>query len=256
MTQIEDIGYGAQFADFYDRIFPKDASADQAAAALSGLLGGRQPALEFGVGTGRIAIPLARAAQAPVIGVDSSPEMLERLRLDVDRTGARVEAAHGDMRTYTDERTFALVYAVCGTLSMVLDPEEQAETVRRAAALLQPGGHLVIETHNAPGILAMAGGNRHATFFVPYPQPNTGLLTSWMLDPDSARWQASHLWLEGGSFRIGSELSRLTTPDEVDTYATAAGLECARRMADWRGSPYSEQAPMFVAVYKKPERDR
>lgn len=254
MTQVDDIGYGRQFAEFYDQIFPKDASAELAADALATLAGDRG-ALEFGVGTGRVAIPLARRIGA-VVGVDSSPEMLDGLRRDVTAAGVDVTAVHADLRGYADERTYDLVYCVCGTLSMVLDAGQQKESVLRAADRLAPGGHLVIETHNAPGILAMAEGRRTATFFVPYPESNTGLLTSWMINPEASLWQASHVWFDKGDFRIGTELSRLTTPEEVDDYATAAGLLPVSRHADWSGGPYSKEGPLFVATYRKPERNQ
>ncbi|MFE1775872.1 methyltransferase domain-containing protein [Streptomyces sp. NPDC059008] len=251
MTRIDDIGYGHQFASFYDEIFPKDESAERVAETLAGLLPGPGAALELGVGTGRIALPLA-ARIGSVVGVDSSPEMLERLRAAVAGSGADVEAVHGDLRTYEDDRRYELVYAVCGTLSMLLDPDEQRQAVRRMAERLAPGGHLVIETHNPQGVLATADGRVATTFFVPYPEPDTGLLTSWMIDEKQALWQASHIWLANGSFRIGTEVSRLTSPGEVDSYADEAGLEPVRRSADWTGTPYAVGAPMYVAIYRKP----
>jgi len=87
MNTVDDIGYGREFAHFYDRIFPKDATAERTADVLAGMHPGNGPALELGVGTGRIAIPLARRV-GPVVGVDSSVEMLDRLRSDIARPGA------------------------------------------------------------------------------------------------------------------------------------------------------------------------
>ncbi|WP_414504476.1 class I SAM-dependent methyltransferase [Streptomyces sp. NEAU-L66] len=255
MTRIDDVGYGRQFASFYDEIFPKDASADRVAETLSGLVGGSGTALELGVGTGRIALPLA-ARLGSVVGVDSSLEMLERLRAAIGDTGAHVEAVHGDLRGYADDRSYDLVYAVCGTLSMLLDAEEQRQAVRHMAERVAPGGHLVIETHNPSGVLSMADGRSTATFFVPYPEPDSGLLTSWMLNQEHALWHASHVWLANGTFRIGAEVSRLTTPDEVDSYAQEAGLEPSHRFADWLKAPYAARSPMFVAIYRKPNPSR
>lgn len=249
MGNVDDIGYGRQFGSFYDRIFPKDANADRTAEKLASLHpGGGLRSLEFGVGTGRIAIPLAARAGA-VVGVDSSPEMLERLRGDVRETGAAVTPVHGDIRTYTDEQRYGLVYCVCGTLSMILDAGEQAAVIDRAARRLAPGGMFVVETHNKSGVLAMLDGRRNTSYFTPYPEPNTGLLTYSVISADDRLWQASHIWFEGGTSTVGTEVSRLTTPDEVDGYATAAGLRPVQRAADWQGTPYSETATMFVSVY-------
>jgi SAM-dependent methyltransferase len=255
---VQDIGYGRQFDGWYDRLFPKDDSAVGTARTLAALH--PDPAagtVEFGVGTGRIALPLARTTGHPVVGVDSSPEMLTALRcaLGGEEDGAGlVEPVHADIRTYADDRHSAgLVYCVCGTLSMLLTPDEQRAAVRAAAALLAPGGLLVVETHNKPAIVALHEGRSRTTYFAPYPEPGTGLQTHSMLLPEGDLWHCSHIWYEAdGRTRVGTELSRLTTPDEVDAYAREAGLEPEQRVADWAGSPYTEDGPMFVATYRKP----
>ncbi|MFE0136240.1 class I SAM-dependent DNA methyltransferase [Streptomyces sp. NPDC059037] len=247
-STVEDIGYGAQFAKWYDRIFPRGADAQVIADALARLHPDPDAGtIEFGVGTGRIAVPLSQKT-GQVTGVDSSPEMLAQL---ADAPGSEnVVSVHADIRTYTDTRTYGLVYVVCGTLSMVLSPEDQQETVRRAAELLAPGGRLVVETGNRPAVEALHDGQPRTTLFTPYPEPGTGLQTHSTLTPEI--WQCSHIWYESdGSTRVGSELARLTTPDEVDGYATAAGLTPEGRYADWHLSPYTEQYPMFLTTYTK-----
>lgn len=249
MSPVEDIGYGRQFAGFYDRIFPRDATADQTAVKLASFhLGGGTGALEFGVGSGRIAIPLA-AHVGKIVGVDSSPEMLEQLRRNTKESDVAVTPVCGDIRTYADDEQYGLVYCVCGTLSMLLEPAQQQEVINRAAARLAPGGKLVIETHNKQGVLALHEGRLRTSFFLPYPAPDTGLLTYSTLSPDHRLWQASHVWFDGGSSHVGTELSKLTTPEEVDGFAAAAGLELVSRSADWQDTPYTETAAMFVSVY-------
>jgi SAM-dependent methyltransferase len=245
------MSYGQQFADFYDELFPKDASANHVASALSRLIDDNDTALEFGVGTGRIAIPLAHRIKH-VVGVDSSPEMLDLLKSDVARTGVRVSAVEADLCNYADDYQYPLVYAVCGTLSMVLEVDAQREAVRRAADRVAPGGCLVIETHNPSGVLAMTGGAPHFTSMVPYPTPGSGLLTTWDIDKNTSMWRASHLWVNSGKIRMASEISRLTTPEEVRQYATQAGLQQGRLDSDWHNSPYTESSPMYVASFHKP----
>ncbi|NUP24209.1 MAG: class I SAM-dependent methyltransferase [Streptomyces sp.] len=247
---VEDIGYGRQFASWYDRVFPKDTAALATAEALARLH--PDPArgtLEFGVGTGRIAVPLSRRT-GPVVGLDSSPEMLALLA--DDPAAAAVTGVHADIRTHTDDRAFGLVYAVCGVLSMLLTPEDQQRAVDTAAGLLAPGGRLVIETGNRPAIEAMHEGRARTTLFTPYPEPGTGLQTHSALPPGSDLWQCSHIWYEAdGTTRVGTELARPTTPDEVDTYAVRAGLTPEARHADWRLAPYSVDYPMFLTTYVK-----
>jgi SAM-dependent methyltransferase len=251
VTGVADIGYGRQFEGWYDRLIPDDRIT---AEAVKGLVD-RHPApeagtLEFGVGTGRIAIPLSRSV-GQVTGVDSSPEMLDALRVKL-KDGGDVTPVRGDIRTYTSESRYGMVYSVCATLSCLTTPEDQQRAVRRAADLLLPGGRLVIETHNKPAILELHEGRTRTTYFVPYPEPGTGVQTHSTL-LDGGLWHCSHiLYQADGTTRVGNELTRLTTPEDVDGYARAAGLEPEARMSRWDGTPYSEGAPMFMCSYVKP----
>ncbi|MCC9704889.1 class I SAM-dependent methyltransferase [Streptomyces sp. MNU76] len=251
---IEDIGYGRQFGDWYHRLFPDDESVVDEVERLVSLH--PDPALgtvEFGVGTGRIALPLSRHV-GPVTGVDSSPEMLDVLRRDL-ADDTPVEPVHGDICVYTADRTVGLVYCICATLSMLLSPEKQLLAVRRAAELLAPGGRLVIETHNKPAILALHEGSARATYFWPYPEPGTGLQSHSVLLPEGSLWHLSHVWYEAdGTTRVGTEVSRLTDPEEMDTYARAAGLVPESRFGDWPAdaAPYSLDSPLAICTYVKP----
>ncbi|MGK5530477.1 class I SAM-dependent methyltransferase [Streptomyces sp. URMC 129] len=251
--------YGRQFAHFYDRLFPAGDAADAIAQALTTLLpGGRGPALELGAGTGRIAIPLARRA-GRVTGVDASPEMLDRLRAAARAAEADVEAVEADicdLAPLAGDRVFDLVYCVCSTLLLVTDADDQRRAVRAAARHLAPGGHLVIETHNVPRVLALAAGRPVVSFFVPYPEPDTGVLSSWFLDEAKAEWHTSQVLMSAGTFRVGSEHLRLTTAEEIDAYAADAGLVATHRFSDWGGTPYTEDGAMLVAVYRKPVSGR
>lgn len=247
---VDDIGYGRQFATWYDRLFPMNADV----TATVGTLARFHPdpatgTLEFGVGTGRIAIPLSGKV-GPVIGVDSSREMLDIL-VAAPRS-REVTGVEGNIRDYTDTRSYGLVYAVCGTLSMLLTSEDQQAVICRAAERLRPGGRLVIETGNRPAVEALHEGLTRTTLFTPYPEPGTGLQTHSTLLSGTDLWQCSHVWHEAdGSTRVGNELSRLTTPMEVDAYALAANLTPEAHYSNWELSPYTEQYPMFLATYLK-----
>ncbi|MDG9703535.1 trans-aconitate 2-methyltransferase [Streptomyces sp. DH37] len=248
---IADIGYGRQFDGWYDRIFQNDAATQDTVEALTGFHPDpSRGTLEFGVGTGRIALPLSRRV-GPVTGVDSSPEMLAALEKKADQ--GEVTAEQGDIRTYRSDRRYGLVYCVCSTLALVLDPGEQREVVARAAEHLLPGGRLLIETHNRPGIVAQHEGLRRTTVFAPYPEPNTGVQMHAQLLADDRIWHVSTVWFEAdGTHRIGTETVRLLTPEEVDGYAREAGLVPEGHYADWRRSDYVPAAGLFVASYTKP----
>ncbi|RKN10929.1 class I SAM-dependent methyltransferase [Streptomyces radicis] len=250
---VQDSGYGREFADFYDRLFPRDTQADLAVRRLAEWHpGGR--ALELGVGTGRIAVPLAERT-GDIVGVDSSPEMLDRLRAAIATTAAPVTPMHGDIRAWADGATYGLVYCVCATLSMLLDPADQRAAIAVAARQLAPGGTLVVETHNPAFVHGLHEGRARATWFAPYPEPGTGLQTYSTLLPGGGLWHASHLWHEAGTVRVGSELSRLTTPGEVDAYAAAAGLVPVSRHADWAGTAFADDSPLYVSRYTRPTED-
>jgi SAM-dependent methyltransferase len=241
------VDYGRSFAGFYDRIFPPGEGAEQTAALLARLHSGDGlPALELGVGTGRIALPLAERI-GEVVGVDLSGDMLDVLRARAPRA---VTAVHADMRTYADDRRYGLVYCVCGTLSMVLDEAGQKQVLQTCAKALAPGGAVVVETHNPAYVEAIHDGRPRDSFFVPYPGGDSGLLTYSNLDPRGRVWQLSHIWFEDGGAQVASETSRLTTPEEVDAYAGRAGLRLESRHGDWTGAPFTGTEPMFVSVYR------
>ncbi|MGW5053720.1 class I SAM-dependent methyltransferase [Actinokineospora sp. NPDC004072] len=245
---IQDVGYGAQFAAFYDKLFPGGPAVEQAVDFLAGRhVGG--PSLELGVGTGRIALPLS-ARVGGVVGVDSSPEMLDILTPRIAEAGLPVTAVHGDIRDYADELQYGLVYCVCGTLSMLLDPGDQAAAVRAAAARLAPGAALVVETHNPAVAEALNQGRPRDSFFVPYPGRDTGLLSYSTVDTVNQIWHLAHIWFDDGRARIAQELSRLTAPEEVDAYAEAAGLRLAGRYGDWSGAPFTGVESMVISEYR------
>jgi SAM-dependent methyltransferase len=238
--------YGAQFAHFYDRLFPRDAGADAAVEYLAALhrpeLG---PPLELGAGTGRIAVPLSERT-GEVTGVDASTEMLAEL----EQAGGDVEAVLGDMRTYDGDGGHGLVYCVLGSLSIVLDPGEQRAAVAAMARSAAPGAAVVIETHNPAPVRGLHGDRRTETIFVPYPEPDTALQSHSVLEGDL--WQLSHVFFDHGRARIASELSRMIEPDDLDGWARDAGLEREARHGDWLGTPARGGEPMVVSTYRRP----
>jgi SAM-dependent methyltransferase len=250
MTQIA-VDYGRQFASFYDRIFPSGPEADQTAARLADLhLGGDTPALELGVGTGRIALPLSSLV-GEVVGVDASPDMLEVLRGALKENPIPVTPVLDDIASYDEGRRYGLVYCICGTLSMLLDPADQQRAVTAAARRLAPGAALVIETHNPGGVEALHGGRPRESFFIPYPGQDAGLLSHSAIVAEHRLWQMSYIWFDDGRIRIANEVSRLTTPDEIDGYAERAGLTPVERHSDWKGGEYRADSAMQICVYRQ-----
>jgi SAM-dependent methyltransferase len=240
--------YGRQFAPFYDRLFPADESVDAAVGRLAALhLADKAPALEFGVGTGRVALPLAQRLGA-VVGVDCSPEMLARL----EAANGPVRPVQGDMRDYRETTGHGLVYCVLGSLSILLDRREQQDAVKTFAAAAAPGAAVVIETHNPAFVKALHGGRRTESWLVPYAQPDTALLSHVTLDEERGLWQLSHIFFDAGRARVASETSLLITSAELDEMAAEAGLEPEAHHATWAEDPLHDGAPMTVSTYRRP----
>lgn len=248
-TELDD-GYGSQFAGLYDRMFPKGEFAQPTIDGLSALH--PRPgtgALEFGVGTGRIALPLSRVV-GDIDGVDVSDDMLTILRAE-SRPGSSVRPILADMRTYETDHTYDLVYCVCFTLSLLLTDDDVESAVRGMARTVAPGGRLVLELPDRAGIVALHEGRSRASFFTPYPEPGTGLQTyGWLVDEDRI-WSCNYIWHEAdGTSRLASDISRLYTPDELDELVQACGLTRTGCYGDWDLREYSPGVASFIAVYE------
>jgi SAM-dependent methyltransferase len=255
MSDVNDIGYGRQFADFYDRLYPPGELVEQTVERLASLHpGDGQKSLELGVGTGRIAVPLALRT-GPVVGVDSSPEMLDVLRANAAAAPGLVTPVLGDLRHYADGDRYGLVYCVCATLSMLLTAADQQQALKVCARAVMPGGAVVIETHNPAAVEALHQGRERESYFVPYPGRDQGLLTCSTLQPGGPIWQVSHVWFEDGRSRVTSETSRLSTPAEVDGFAAAAGLQLQARYGAWTGAPFTGTEPEVISIYRSQGRE-
>jgi SAM-dependent methyltransferase len=132
--------YGARWAENYDEWHKGLMDDDGAVAALAGFAADG-PALEFGVGTGRLAVPLAERG-VDVTGVDISPEMLAKLA----EKSAAVTVVEADMATVSLEREFAVAFIAFNSIFILETQEEQVELFRNAARHLRPGGRFVLET--------------------------------------------------------------------------------------------------------------
>ena len=155
------VAYGRQFARFYDRLFPGGAAAEPVVARLAALRADEgRPALELGVGTGRIALPLAERC-GPVVGVDGSPDMLARLAQNPasSRPGRHPRLRR---RARLRPRVLRLRHALDGARAR--RPGRRARGLRAACA---PGAAVVVETHDPAAVAAMHEGRTRESFFPP-----------------------------------------------------------------------------------------
>jgi hypothetical protein len=206
-------------------------------------LAGGGPAVEFAVGTGRVALPLsARGVQ--VSGIELSPHMAEQFRA---KPGAdAVPVTVGDMTTARVDGTFTLVYLVFNTIENVTTQDEQIAVFANAAAHLAAGGRFVVEVE-VPSTVSLPSAQRGRVFDLS--PTHVGIDT---LDDPVGQVFSSHHWtLLDGRWVQGTGHFRYVWPSELDLMARLAGFRLEHRWAGWDRSPFTADSASQVAVYRK-----
>jgi SAM-dependent methyltransferase len=236
--------YGRGFADVYDEWYADVSDVDATVAFVGRLAAaGNGRVLELGVGTGRLAIPLA-AAGAVVTGIDASPEMLARLRAKPG--AAAVTAVLGDMAEVAVTGPFAVAFVAFNTFFNLTTPAAQARCFARVAAVLEPGGRFVLEAFVPPE----PGAAPDSTVAARTVEIDRVVLTAARRDPDTQTIAGQHIEITERGVRLRPWLVRYAAPRELDGFAAAAGLELERRHADWCEAPFDEDSTAHVSVYR------
>jgi SAM-dependent methyltransferase len=207
-------------------------------------LAGAGRALEFAVGTGRVAVPLAERG-VPVTGIELSRPMIDRLRAKADE--ARIPVVVGDMATARAPGSYTLVYLVYNTISNLLTQAEQVACFRNAARHLTPGGRFVIELW-VPELRKLPPG---APATVWHSEPGyIGLDTYDVL----RQHVVSHHFTfgEGPQAQLLRSPHRYIWPAELDLMAQLAGFALETRHADWAGAEFTAESRSHVSVYRLP----
>lgn len=210
--------------------------------------GGR--AVEFAIGTGRVALPLA-AAGVPVTGIELSDAMIARLR---EKAGPEeIPVVRGDMAEASAGEGFALAILVFNTISNLLTQEEQVRCFRNAARHLAPGGCFVVELW-VPQLRSLPPG-RGATVEVSEP----GYLLVDTYDVLQQLVVSHHVRFDpevsgGREARMGRTPHRYIWPAELDLMAQLAGFELESRWADWDRREFTADSRSHVSVYRLPAR--
>ena len=214
---------------------------------LAELAGGGR-ALEFAIGTGRVAVPLAEAG-VDVTGIELSEAMLAQLRTKVDE--ATIPVVAGDMATATAPGTYTLVYLVFNTISNLLTQAEQVACFRNAARHLGPGGRFVIELW-VPDLRRLPPG-APATVFGAEP----GYLGLDTYDVLNQHVVSHHFTFDTSDdprqARLDRTPHRYIWPAELDLMAQLAGFDLETRHADWSGAEFTADSRYHVSVYRLPE---
>jgi SAM-dependent methyltransferase len=205
-------------------------------------LAGDGRALEFAIGTGRVAVPLSERG-IPVAGIEKSPAMIAQLRMKSDE--ATIPVVLGDMATAVVPGTYTLVYLVYNTLSNLLTQAEQVMCFRNAARHLTLGGRFVVELW-VPKLRKLTPGQQAIVW---HSEPGYIGLDIY----DVLRQQVvSHHFRFGNSrqAQVFRSPRRYIWPAELDLMAQLAGFRLENRHADWVGSPFTAESRSHVSVYR------
>ncbi len=230
----------------YDEGVSERFSAEAVGPAVDVLaeLAGAGAAVEFAVGTGRLALPLAETGTA-VHGIDFSEPMLAELR---KKEGAeRISLTAGDMTTTQVCTDASLVYLVFNTITNLRTQQLQVACFRNAAAHLKPGGRFVVE-NGVPKLHQMTPGESIRPFDV---SPHH-LGFEEYVDLVNQISISHHYFIDGDRARTSSGAFRYVWPSELDLMAELAGMALEHRWADWNRDQFAGDSPSHVSVWRKP----
>ena len=210
-------------------------------------LAGDGAALELGIGTGRIALPLARRG-IRVSGIDLSDAMVARLRAKPG--GDEIDVAIGDFATTTVDGRFTVAYLVFNTIMNLTTQAEQVACFRNVAAHLEPGGCFVVEV-GVPNLRRLPPGESVRAFtlaptrlgFDEYDVAAQGLISH-------------HYRMEDGALELHSVPFRYVWPAELDLMAQLAGMSLRERWDGWTREPFTSESTSHVSVWQTPPSSR
>jgi SAM-dependent methyltransferase len=241
--------FGERVAERYD-----ESSADMFDEAVVeptvdflAALAGNGAALELGIGTGRIALPLAQRG-VRVRGIDLSEAMVARLRAKPG--GAEIEVTIGDFATTRVPGTFSVAYLVFNTINNLTTQDEQVACFQNVAAHLEPGGCFVVEV-GVPDLQRLPPGE---TFRPLYQSDRRVGLDEY--DVVSQGLISHHYSEVEGRFELLSIPFRYVWPSELDLMARLAGMTLRERWSGWQREPFTSESTKHVSVWERPAETR
>jgi SAM-dependent methyltransferase len=238
--------YGDRIAEIYDDQYVASLSADTTiAVSFLKELARDGPALELGIGTGRVAIPLAEAG-VQVHGIDSSEAMLTKLKA---KPGAdQIQVTRGSFAEFSLQTRFQLVYVVFNTFFGLLTQEEQVSCFHSVARHLAPDGAFAMQAF-VPDVTRFDAHNQRVA------AESVGVdevtLETSIHDPFAQRTVSSHVVIRDGSVRVYPVRIRYAYVSELDLMARLAGLRLRERWAGWDRVPYPSPSWTHVSVWER-----
>ncbi len=240
--------YGDGFADVYDAWYGEVTDAAACTERLARLVaeGGGGPVLELGIGSGRLALPLA-ARGIEVHGIDASAAMLDQLRAKPGAAGIRL--SEGDMADLVldEPPSFTVVFVAFNTFFNLGSEAAQRRCLRRVAEVLAPDGLFVLEAF----VPAETGGASGGAISPRRITTDEVVLTVSQHDRAGQTISGQHIHVTEGGIRLRPWHLRYAAPAELDAMARTAGLELAWRYADWDDTPFGPDASVHVCAYRR-----
>jgi SAM-dependent methyltransferase len=236
-----DEGVAARYDESAADMF--DAGVVEPVVDLLAELAGSGRALELGIGTGRIALPLAQRG-VPVHGIELSNAMAARLR--AKQAGEDVGVTIGDFATATVDGTFSVAYLVFNTILNLTTQAAQVACFCNVAAHLEPGGCFVIEV-GVPGLRELPPGETYHVFHMSE--------NRWGIDEYDVANQgltSHHFEIVDGRLERFSVPFRYAWPSELDLMAQLAGMRLRDRWSGWKREPFTSESGKHVSVWEKP----
>jgi SAM-dependent methyltransferase len=241
MNFYADETYGERVAGVYDEWYAEfNPLAIDALAELA--QNGR--ALELGIGTGRIALPLSER-NVEVHGIDAASSMISRLRSKPG--GAFIPVTKGSFADVSVDGEFALVYVVFNTFFALASQDEQVRCFRNVAAHLSPGGCFVIEAF-VPDITRFDHGQTNWATKVTEDRVE---LDVGRHDAATQKVVSQKVVITDGNVRLYPVQIRYAWPSELDLMAQLAGLRLRERWSNWRREPFTSESGMHISIYQK-----
>ena len=234
------MSFGSDVAARYDDYKRGD---EEAAASFLAELAKGSTALEFAIGTGRIALPLA-AMGVQVDGIELSPHMVEKLAAKAK--GTTINVIVGDMCRATTNRRYALVYLVYNTLFNLLTADDQIRCFENAARHLTQDGFFVVETALP---FAWISPNKPDYVHAEHVGKEQVVLDVARYDPVTQLLEENHIQFTAQGIRMSPIVCRLITPGEMDLMARIAGMRLIQRFANWQKSTFDSNSTMHVSIY-------